>query len=324
MKSLVAEKGTDMETISCAEKIALLKSNIEKRIVGKGDLIDKVIIAFISEGHVLLEDVPGVGKTSLVKSLADSIALSFSRIQCTPDTMPGDITGVSVYNRKSESFEVIPGPLMHNIVLADELNRTTPKTQSALLEAMEEKKVTIDGKTLSLPEPFMVIGTQNPLESAGTYPLPEAQLDRFMMKLSVGYPDTEGSVNMADRFLEGTLHEETEPVLNGSDIIDIREQVKGVKVNDKLVSYAVMIVEATRTASEFSCGASPRALLSVLRCAQAQALYKGRDYCIPEDILTAAMLALPHRLILTSQARMDRSSQYQILKGITNHIKVPA
>ena len=313
-----------MDPKTTQDSIAQLRSNMEKRIVGKGELIDRLIIALLSEGHVLLEDVPGVGKTSLARSLADSLALSFSRIQCTPDTMPGDITGVSVYNSKTGSFEVVPGPVMNNIVLADELNRTTPKTQSALLEAMEENKVTIDGKDLPLPDPFMVIGTQNPLETAGTYPLPEAQLDRFMMKLSVGYPGKEDAVRMADRFLEGSLHEETKPVLEGKDIIDMRDQVKKVGVNEKLIDYAVMIVEETRTVPEISCGASPRALLSMLRCAQAHAMLNGRDYCIPEDILNSAHLTLPHRLILTAQARMNHMSQAQILKTITNHIKVPS
>lgn len=313
-----------MDLNKIPDNLALLKSNIEKRIVGKGDVIDRLIIALISEGHVLLEDVPGVGKTSLAKSLADSLKLSFSRIQCTPDTMPGDITGVSVYNAKSGDFEVAPGPVMNNIVLADELNRTSPKTQSALLEAMEEHSVTIDGKNLPIPEPFMVIGTQNPMETVGTYPLPEAQLDRFMMKLSVGYPATADALKMADSFLLGTLHETTVAVLEASDVIDIRNRVKEVTVNEKLLDYAVMIVEATRSDPDVSCGASPRALLSMLRCAQAIALYRARDYCIPEDILKSASLTLPHRLILTAQARMNKTSQAQILKRITDHIKVPS
>jgi MoxR-like ATPase len=313
-----------MDTRSSLDRIKLLRANMEKRIVGKSSLIDKLIIALISEGHVLLEDVPGVGKTSLARSLADSLSLSFSRIQCTPDTMPGDITGLSIYNNKTGSFEIVPGPVMNNIVLADELNRTTPKTQSALLEAMEENKVTIDGKDLPLPEPFMVIGTQNPLETAGTYPLPEAQLDRFMMKLSVGYPEKADAVNMAERFLDGSLHEETEAVLEGTDVLSIRSDVKNVKISGQLTDYAVTIAEATRSVPEISCGASPRALLSMLRCAQAHAVFASRDYCIPEDILNAAHLALPHRLILTAQARMNHISQAQILKTITNHIKVPS
>lgn len=312
----------DAKTIS--DRIAVLKANIEKRIVGKGEVIDKLIIALLSEGHVLIEDVPGVGKTSLAKALADSLSLSFARIQCTPDTMPSDMTGVSIYNAKNGEFEVMAGPVMNNIVLADELNRTSPKTQSALLEAMEEKKVTIDGKSMELPEPFMVIGTQNPMETAGTYPLPEAQLDRFMMKLSVGYPDKADALKMADSFLSGSLHEDTETVLGAEDIMDIRECVRKTGVDGKLTDYAVLIVEATRNDEDISCGASPRALLSLLRCAQAYAVYSGRDYCIPEDVLRSALLTLPHRLVLTAQAKMNRTTQAQALKRITDRIKVPS
>ncbi len=306
------------------EKISILKENIEKRIVGKGELTDRLIIALLAEGHVLIEDVPGMGKTSLARALADSLDLSFSRIQCTPDTMPGDITGVSIYNSATGSFEVMTGPIMNNIVLADELNRTSPKTQAALLEAMEEGKVTIDGKDMELPGPFMVIGTQNPQEQAGTYPLPESQLDRFMMRLSVGYPKRDDAVKMAELYLSGDLHEETKAVLTGEDILKMRDEVRKVKVNEHLVNYAVMIVEETRNDPEVSCGASPRALLSLLRCAQAHAMYAGRDYCIPEDILSAASLTLPHRIILTAQARMNRMSQDKVLKNIIGHIKVPA
>ncbi len=313
-----------MTELKSQEMIKELKTNIEKRIVGKGEVIDKMIIALLAGGHVLIEDVPGVGKTSLAKALADSLSLSFSRIQCTPDTMPSDITGVSVYDSKTGDFEVVAGPVMNNIVLADELNRTSPKTQSALLEAMEEGCVTIDGKNMALPDPFMVIGTQNPMETAGTYPLPEAQLDRFMIKLSVGYPAKEDALKMADGFLGGSLHEVTKPVLNADDVRKMRAEVKDVKVNEKLTDYAVMIVEATRSDAEISCGASPRALLSLLRCAQAGAVYAGRDYCIPEDILTAASYTLPHRLILTAQAKMNHMSGAQILKRITDHIKVPS
>ena len=313
-----------MASGTITDKTGLLKSNMEKHIVGKGEIIDKLIIALLSEGHVLIEDVPGVGKTSLARSLADSLKLSFSRIQCTPDTMPSDITGLSVYNAKTGEFDVVPGPVMNNIVLADELNRTSPKTQSALLEAMEEHRVTIDGKSIALPEPFMVIGTQNPMETAGTYPLPEAQLDRFMMRLNIGYPETADAVRMADSFLAGTLHETTQAVLEARDILDMRRCVREVIVNEKLIDYAVIIVEATRSDAEISCGASPRSLLSMLRCAQAYAFYEGRDYCIPEDILRAAALTLPHRLVLTAQARMNRSSQEQLLKRITDHIKVPS
>ena len=303
------------------EKVVRLKAAIEQRIVGKGDVIDKLIAVFLAEGHVLLEDVPGVGKTSLAKALADSVALSFARIQCTPDTMPSDITGVSIFNSKDQSFQVVPGPVVNNIVLVDELNRTSPKTQSALLQVMEENQVTIDGKEISVPNPFMVIGTQNPMEMAGTYPLPEAQLDRFMMKLSVGYPNADASNDMVSRFLEGQLHQETKPVLSGEDINEMRTQVKAVTIKDNLRDYAVNIVEATRNNAEVACGASPRALLSLLRCAQAIAFMADRDYCIPEDIAEAAKLTLPHRIILTSEAKLSRTTKEYLIRRILEQVK---
>ncbi|MEE3494807.1 MAG: MoxR family ATPase [Butyrivibrio sp.] len=305
------------------ERVQKLKDNIEKRIVGKGDVIEKIIIALLAEGHVLLEDVPGVGKTTIAKALADSVSLSFARIQCTPDTMPSDITGVSIYDSKKAEFSVIPGPVVSNIVLADELNRTSPKTQSALLEVMEEHRVTIDGKAIEVPQPFMVIGTQNPVDMAGTYPLPEAQLDRFMIRLSVGYPDTKASEDMAERFLLGQLHEETESVLSGKEILDMRKGVASVSVKDNLRSYAVNIVDATRNKAEIAVGASPRALLSMLRCAQAIAYLAGRDYCIPEDITDAAKLTLPHRLILTGEARLSHITSEELVRNILGKISVP-
>ncbi len=304
------------------DKITLLKQNIEQRIVGKGDVIDKIITALLAGGHVLLEDVPGVGKTSLAKALADSLALSFSRIQCTPDTMPSDITGISIYNKDTGTFSVMPGPVLNNIVLADELNRTSPKTQSALLEVMEELKLTIDGNTYEVPQPFMVIGTQNPAEMAGTYPLPESQLDRFMLKLSVGYPSPDASKEMAKRFLDGNLHSETSAVLTGDDINAMKRDVSKVSIHSNLLSYASDIVDATRSKSEISVGASPRALLSLIRCAQALTYLEERDYCIPEDIKTAAELTLPHRLILTSEARLSRITGAELVKDILTKIKV--
>ena len=305
------------------ESVQKLKDSIEKRIVGKGDVIEKIIIALLADGHVLLEDVPGVGKTTLAKALADSVSLSFARIQCTPDTMPSDITGISIYDSKKGEFSVMPGPVVSNIVLADELNRTSPKTQSALLEVMEEHRVTIDGKPIDVPQPFMVIGTQNPVDMAGTYPLPEAQLDRFMIKLSVGYPGTKASEDMAERFLLGQLHEETESVLSGKDILDTRKDVASVTVKDNLRSYAVNITDATRNKPEIAVGASPRALLSMLRCAQAIAYLAGRDYCIPEDVADAAKLTLPHRLILTGEARLSHITSEDLIKTILGKVIVP-
>ena len=305
------------------EKITILKSNIEQRIVGKGELIDNVITTLLAGGHLLIEDVPGVGKTSLARALADSLSLSFARIQCTPDTTPADITGLSVYNPVERAFQVVPGPVLNNIVLADELNRTSPRTQSALLEVMEEHKVTIDGKPFPVPEPFMVIGTQNPSEMAGTYPLPESQLDRFMVRLSIGYPDAAASQDMAGRFLDGRLHSKTIPVLTAGDIAQMKEEVNAVAVRGNLTAYAVSIAQATRDKPELSCGASPRALLSMLRVAQASDFMRGRGYCVPEDIADAALLTLPHRLILASGARLGRITREEVVRSILRQIKVP-
>ena len=302
------------------ESITLLKSSMEQRIVGKGQLIDNVIAAFLAGGHILLEDVPGVGKTSLAKALAESLSLSFARIQCTPDTTPSDITGVSIYNSKEQIFETVAGPVVNHIVLVDELNRTSPKTQSALLEVMEENKVTIDGKEVLVPQPFLVIGTQNPTEQAGTYHLPESQLDRFMIRLSVGYPDTNASVDMVSRFLQGSLHEKTTPVLSCETILSLREKVKEVSVKENLQKYAVAIVEKTRQDPQISCGASSRGLLSMLRFAQALALLDDRDYCIPEDIYKSAALTIPHRLILTPEARRNKVEKEALMEKILSQV----
>lgn len=304
------------------EKVAKLRGSMQQRIVGKEQVIDRLIVSLLAGGHVLLEDVPGVGKTSLAKALSDSLSLSFSRIQCTPDTTPSDITGFSVYDQGTSSFKVLPGPIVNNIVLADELNRTSPKTQSALLEVMEEHRVTIDGNQIPVPEPFMVIATQNPSEMAGTYPIPESQMDRFMMKLSVGYPDTQASVDMAGRFLEGQLHGKIEPVLTAADILGMRKESEKITVNDTLRLYAVNIVEATRKSADIACGASPRALLAMLRCSQAIAYMDDRDYCVPEDIAKAASLSLPHRLVLTTEAKMNRVTRDHLVTLIIERTKV--
>lgn len=304
------------------ENIIGLKKCMEERIVGKGDVIDKVIATLIAGGHVLLEDVPGVGKTTLAKALSDAIAVSFARIQCTPDTTPSDITGFSLYDSKTNEFKIMEGPVVNSIVLADELNRTSPKTQAALLEVMEEHKVTIDGKDIPVPQPFMVIGTQNPSEQAGTYPLPESQLDRFMIKISVGYPKTSASLNMAKSFLEGTLHAKTTPVLSGKDILDMRLEAEKVSIHDDLLLYAVKIVESTRSNPEVAVGAPSRALLSMLRYAQALAYVDERDYCIPEEIANAVVTTLPHRIVLTTQAKMGRVEKEFVVKQILEKVSV--
>lgn len=305
------------------ENVEKLVDNISKRLIGKRDIIDKVIIVLLAGGHVLLEDVPGVGKTTLAKALADSLECSFSRIQCTPDTMPSDITGVSIYNAKKSEFEVNLGPIVNQIVLADEINRTSPKTQAALLEAMEERQVTIDGNTIPIPEPFMVIGTQNPKEMTGVYPLPEAQLDRFMMKLSLGYPSTEGAVEISKSFLSGAMAGPIERVLTPAQIRQMKDELGMVKIHDDLIDYCVKLVEATRKNTNINCGASTRALLDLMRASQARAYIDGRDYCIPLDIIEMAKCVLPHRLILSSEAKMNRLSNETVLIQILNSIPTP-
>lgn len=304
------------------DNIAKLKTNMEKRIVGKGDVLDHIIACLLADGHVLLEDVPGVGKTSIVKALSDSLSLSFSRIQCTPDTTPADITGFSMYDQGTGKFKTIEGPVINNIVLADELNRTSPKTQSALLEVMEEHTVTIDGNVHEVPEPFMVIATQNPTEMAGTYPIPESQMDRFMLKISVGYPDVESSEDMIKRFLAGNLHAQTNPVLSGDDILAMRKEVEAVTIHENLRSYGAKIVEETRNTSEISCGASPRAMLSMFRYAQALAYLADRDYCIPEDIAESAKYTLPHRIMLSTEAKLSRTTKDYVINQILYKVKV--
>ncbi len=305
------------------EKLVGLFSNMQQRLIGKDDVIKKVIVCLLSGGHVLLEDVPGVGKTTLAKALADSLSCSFSRIQCTPDTMPSDITGLSVYRMQKEEFEVVPGPIVNQIVLADEINRTTPRTQAALLEAMEERQVTIDGNSIPIPEPFMVIGTQNPMEMTGTYPLPEAQLDRFMMKISLGYPGRDESIRIADGFLKGSLHAQTQAVLDSKDVEAMKEEVRKVQIHADLIDYAVGIVEATRGHHYIKCGASPRALLDFLSAAQARAFIEGRDYCIPLDIVEIAKDVIPHRLIMSAEAGMNKMTGEGVILQILNNSPVP-
>jgi MoxR-like ATPase len=319
---LVGEKSIYGEN-KMNDKIGVLTENMKKRLIGKDDVIRKAVTCLLAGGHVLLEDVPGVGKTSLARALSDSLSCSFARIQCTPDTMPSDITGLSVYHMQKGEFEVVPGPIVNQIVLADEINRTTPKTQAALLEAMEEKHVTIDGKTISIPEPFMVIGTQNPMEMTGTYPLPEAQLDRFMMRLSIGYPSEADSVRIAQEYLKGELHQTTQQVLTAEDITEMKNEVAKVTIHQDLVEYAVRIIEATRNHHNIKCGASPRALLDFLRASMARAYILGRDYCIPLDMLETAKDVLPHRLILSAEARMNKMTQETVMLSILNSISVP-
>ena len=300
-----------------------LSENIGKIIVGKKDTIELLVIALLAGGNVLLEDVPGVGKTTLANALAKSIDCGFTRIQFTPDTLPSDVTGLSVYNMQTGKFEFNKGAVMNNIILADEINRTSPKTQASLLEAMEEKQITVDGNTYFLPSPFMVIATQNPVDYLGTYSLPEAQLDRFLMKISIGYPSIEDEKNMVELHIKGSVLKSLEPVTDGETISSMQDDVKNVKINPDLISYVISIINETRTNPNLSLGASPRATLAVIRAAQAVAYCDQRDYVIPDDIIKIIPSVLTHRLILSSEARINKMTAAKILSVTVSRIPVP-
>lgn len=297
--------------------------SMEQIIVGKREAIEYTMITLLAGGHLLLEDVPGVGKTTLAKTLARTIDCGFTRIQFTPDTLPSDITGLSIYNMQSGSFEFSKGAIMNHIILADEINRTSPKTQASLLEAMEEKQVTVDGVTYPLPKPFMVIATQNPIDYLGTYNLPEAQLDRFMMKISIGYPDNKDEKIMADRFLNHQFNQSIEPVVDGETVLQMQKEVENIKINQDLITYITKVVQETRKDSSIALGASPRATLALLRASQAQAYLEGRNYCIPDDIIKLILPVLSHRIILTPEARLSQTKVEKVLKGIIAKIPVP-
>jgi len=297
--------------------------NVEKVIVGKRNAIELTLIALACDGHVLIEDVPGVGKTSLVYSIAKSLDCSFKRIQFTPDILPTDITGFTIYNQKTGNFEFKPGAVMSNIVLADEINRTSPKTQASLLEVMEEKQITVDGVTYQVPRPFMVLATQNPVEYLGTYPLPEAQLDRFMLKISIGYPSQADESKILTRFkTENPLHNLT-PVADADYILKLQEVVREIHVDSSLNQYIVEISDATRKNPDILLGASPRASLALYRASQAWAFYNGRDYVIPDDIKRMVIPVLAHRLILKQEAKLKKITAEQILTSIMSNINVP-
>lgn len=303
--------------------IADIIRNIEQIIVGKREVIEHTLIALIGGGHLLLEDVPGVGKTTLAKTIAQTISCGFTRIQFTPDTLPSDVTGLSIYNMQTSRFEYSQGAIMNNIILADEINRTSPKTQASLLEAMEERQVTVDGVTYPLKKPFMVIATQNPIDYLGTYNLPEAQLDRFMMKISIGYPSISDEKVMADRFLGNQLTKKLEPVVDSDTIIAMQKEVEQVKVSQDLITYITRFIHETRKEANITLGASPRATLALLRASQAHAYIQGRDYCIPDDILKLIAPVIAHRIILSPEARLSQTKVEKVLKGITSKLPVP-
>ena len=300
-----------------------LMKNINQVFVGKEEVVENLLISFLAGGHVLLEDVPGVGKTTLALALAKSMACSFGRIQFTPDTLPGDVTGLSIYNMKSGEFTYQPGAVMHQVVLADEINRTSPKTQASLLEAMAEGQVTVDGIIHQLPQPFFVIATQNPVEFLGTYPLPEAQMDRFMMRLSIGYPERTHEIQMASQFLQGQTLSRVEAVCQTEDMIALREEVSGISVKESILGYIADLVEATRDEQRFVLGASPRAMLALVCASQAKAFLQNRDYVKPDDVKAVAMQVLGHRLSLSSEAKIRKEDKDKILKSLILQIKIP-
>ena len=296
--------------------VSPLIENVEQVIVGKRQAIEFIMVALLCEGHVLLEDVPGSGKTMLARSIATSLGISFKRIQCTPDLLPNDITGVSIFNQKNGEFEFKPGPIFVNILLADEINRATPRTQAALLEAMQEQQVTVDGVTRDLPRPFLVLATQNPIEYEGTFPLPEAQLDRFLMRLSVGYPSrTDERQILLNLWREHPITK-IGKVVDGQDLSVLQKRVWDVNVDGTLQDYIVALAEATRDHPDLSLGVSPRGSLALLKGAQALAAVRGRDYVIPEDIKTLVPLTLAHRLILKPEAELRGRTARLILEDV--------
>jgi MoxR-like ATPase len=297
--------------------------NVEKVIVGKGEAVAFSLIAVICRGHVLIEDVPGVGKTVLTKAIARSIGCTFKRIQFTPDLLPSDVTGVSIYNQKTGNFEFRPGPIMAQIVLSDEINRATPKTQSALLEAMEESQVTVDGVSYQLPQPFMVMATQNPIEYEGTFPLPEAQLDRFMMNISLGYPKPVDEMSILDSQQHHHPLDDLEQIMTAEELIQIQLQVRNIHVDPSIREYIVAITNATRSHANIYLGASPRGSLALFRASQALAAMRGRGYVIPDDVKLLAKPTLAHRMIVTPAARVRSITSAAILEEILDTVAVP-
>ncbi|MFQ5855348.1 MAG: AAA family ATPase [Anaerolineae bacterium] len=296
--------------------------NVERVIVGKREAIELLMIALLSGGHVLLEDVPGVGKTMLARAIAISLGLSFKRIQCTPDLLPNDITGVSVYNQKTGEFEFRPGPTFVNILLADEINRATPRTQSALLEAMQEHQVTVDGVSRPLPQPFIVLATQNPIEYEGTFPLPEAQLDRFQMRISLGYPDFGDERKILRNLRREHPIESLEQVVDGADLLSLRRQVWDIHIDDSVGDYMVALTQATRNHPDIALGASPRGSLALFKTAQAQAALAGRDYAIPDDVKRLVPITLAHRLILKPESQLRSRTAEGVLQDILEQTKL--
>jgi MoxR-like ATPase len=306
-----------------ADVAAAIRDNIQLAIVGKDEVIEQTLAALFSAGHVLVEDVPGIGKTTLARSLAYSLDCDFRRIQFTPDLMPSDITGIHYYNQRSGDFEFRPGPVISQIVLADEINRATPRTQSALLEAMGERQVTVDQETVTLPVPFLVLATQNPIELEGTFPLPEAQIDRFLLRLRLGYPSEDDEEAMLQRFENADPLSSLTPVATAADVVRIQQMVRQVYMDPVLRNYLMQLTRATRVHPDVELGASPRATLGLYRCAQALAGIRGQEYVTPDDIKSLAAPALAHRIILKGMARLRERSQESVVAELLEEQRVP-
>ena len=300
-----------------------LRENVQRVIVGKDEVIDLVLAAVMCEGHILLEDVPGIGKTTLARALSISLGCSFQRIQFTPDLLPSDVTGINWFNQKTQSFEYRPGPVMSQILLADEINRATPRTQSALLEAMQERQVTVDGVTRSLPRPFLVFATQNPVELEGTFPLPEAQLDRFLVQVRIGYPNQVEEAEILIRFGAEDPLENLQSVSTPDEVAQLQQLRRRVRVEDSLRAYTVAVARATRAHPDISLGASPRATLGLFQTAQAWAAIQGRDYVLPDDVKRMAPHVLTHRLMIAPQAQLRGREPAELIADIVADVPVP-
>lgn len=304
-------------------QVARILDNIETVIIGKRDVAELALVGLLAQGHVLLEDVPGVGKTMLVKSIAKSISATYKRIQFTPDLLPSDVIGVSVFNPKTGDFHFKPGPIVGNIVLADEINRTSPKTQSALLEAMEEHAITVDGVTNELPQPFFVMATQNPIDFEGTYELPEAQIDRFLLKIKMGYPELSDELIILDKARHSAPVEMLESVLSTKDILQIQSQVRDIKVDESISRYIVELVRKTRQDNRIHLGVSPRGSIALMKASQALAFMRGRDFVLPDDVQHLAPFVLAHRLILKPDVNLQKVSTETIIHDIIQVTPVP-
>ena len=313
-----------MENLDKAREVAQrIVDNVKKVIIGKNTSVEMGVLALMCQGHALIEDVPGVGKTMLARSIARSVGCTFKRIQFTPDMLPSDVTGVSIYNQKTEEFEFRPGPIIAQIVLADEINRATPKAQSALLECMEEKQLTVDGVTHIMPRPFMVMATQNPIEYEGTFPLPEAQLDRFLLRITLGYPDAEEEITIIENQQISHPIENLQAVVGPEELFFLQDAVKEVYVDRLIKEYLVALTEASRGHPEAALGGSPRVSLGLFRCSQALALLRGRDYVIPDDIKVLAPAIMAHRIIVAPAARMRGVDGRKVVADIAEEVPVP-